>query len=256
MYQIHFMKRLSDKVAIITGAAGGMGAAEAKLFAKEGAKVLATDSNEEKLKSWVIAAKAEGLAIEYMKHNVTSESDWAKVADKAMELFGRIDILINNAGIYPGFVDCENTPIELWGNVLAINLTGPFIGCKTCIPYLRMSGGGSIINVASIAGVVGGNGAAYSSSKGGLVLFSKDLAVNLAKDKIRVNTICPGGVLTPMTEGLLKVQGMEDMIKQMSPQGRMADPMEIATGALFLASDESSFMTGADLVMDGGSVAR
>jgi len=250
------MKRLSDKVAIITGAAGGMGAAEAKLFAKEGAKVLATDSNEEKLKSWVIAAKAEGLAIEYMKHNVTSESDWAKVADKAMELFGRIDILINNAGIYPGFIDCENTPIELWGNVLAINLTGPFIGCKTCIPYLRMSGGGSIIIVASIAGVVGGNGAAYSSSKGGLVLFSKDLAVSLAKDKIRVNTICPGGVLTPMTEGLMKVQGMEDMIKQLSPQGRMADPIEIATGALFLASDESSFMTGADLVMDGGSVAR
>ena len=256
MYQIHFMKRLSDKVAIITGAAGGMGAAEAKLFAKEGAKVLATDSNEDKLKTWVIAAKAEGLDIEYMKNNVTSESDWAKVADKAMRLFGRIDILVNNAGIYPGFIDCENTPIELWGNVLAINLTGPFIGCKTCIPYLRMSGGGSIINVASIAGVVGGNGAAYSSSKGGLVLFSKDLAVNLAKDKIRVNTICPGGVLTPMTEGMMKTQGMEDMIKQMSPQGRMAEPMEIATGALFLASDESSFMTGADLVMDGGLVAR
>ena len=250
------MKRLSDKVAIITGAAGGMGAAEAKLFAKEGAKVLATDSNEDKLKSWVIDAKAEGLAIDYMKHNVTSESDWAKVADKAMELYGKIDILVNNAGIYPGYVDCENTPIELWGNVLSINLTGPFIGCKTCIPYLRMSGGGSIINVASIAGVVGGNGAAYSSSKGGLVLFSKDLAVTLAKDKIRVNTICPGGVLTPMTESLMKTQGMEEMIKQMSPQGRMADPMEIATGALFLASDESSFMTGTDLVMDGGSVAR
>jgi cyclopentanol dehydrogenase len=250
------MKRLSEKVAIITGAAGGMGAVEAKLFAKEGAKVLATDSNEQQLKSWVVAAKAEGLEIEYMKHNVTSESDWAKVADKAMELYGRIDILVNNAGIYPGFVNCEHTTIELWGNVLAINLTGPFIGCKTCIPYMRMSGGGSIVNVASIAGVVGGNGAAYSSSKGGLVLFSKDLAVELAKDKIRVNTICPGGVLTPMTEELMKVQGMEDMIKQMSPQGRMADPMEIATGALFLASDESSFMTGADLVMDGGSVAR
>jgi cyclopentanol dehydrogenase len=250
------MKRLLDKVAIVTGAAGGMGAAEAKLFAKEGAKVLATDSNEEKLKSWVVAAKAEGLEIAYMKHNVTSESDWKKVADKAMELYGKLDILVNNAGIYPGFVDCENTTIELWGNVLAINLTGPFIGCKTCIPYLRLSGGGSIINVASIAGKVGGNGSAYSSSKGGLVLFSKDLAVNLAKDKIRVNTICPGGVLTPMTEGMMKAPGMEEMIKQTSPQGRMADPMEIATGALYLASDESSFMTGADLVIDGGSVAR
>ncbi len=250
------MKRLSDKVAIVTGAAGGMGAVEAKLFAKEGAKVIATDSNEEKLKIWVTAARAEGLEIEYMKHHVTSESDWKKVADKAMQLFGRLDILVNNAGIYPGFVDCENTSIELWGNILAVNLTGPFIGCKICIPYLRLSGGGSIINVASIAGVVGGNGSAYSASKGGLVLFSKDLAVTLAKDKIRVNTICPGGVLTPMTEGLMKATGMEELIKQMSPQGRMADPIEIATGALFLASDESSFMTGADLVMDGGLVAR
>ena len=250
------MKRLSDKVAIITGAAGGMGAAEAKLFAKEGAKVLATDSNEEKLKSWVVAAKAEGLEVEYMKHNVTSESDWEKVADKAMSLFGKIDILVNNAGVYPGFVSCEDTSIELWGKVLSINLTGPFIGCKKCIPYMRLNGGGSIINVASIAGIIGGNGAAYSSSKGGLVLFSKDLAVTLAKDKIRVNTICPGFVLTPMTEDLLKATGMEDTIKQTSPQGRVADPMEIATGALFLASDESSFMTGSDLVMDGGLVAR
>ena len=250
------MKRLSDKVAIITGAAGGMGAAEAKLFAKEGAKVLATDSNEEKLKSWVVAAKAEGLSIDYMKHNVTSESDWEKVIDKAMGLYGKIDILVNNAGIYPGFVSCEDTTIELWGNVLSINLTGPFIGCKKCIPYLRLAGGGSIINVASIAGIVGGNGSAYSASKGGLVLFSKDLAVTLAKDKIRVNTICPGGVLTPMTEALMQAPGMEEMIKQMSPQGRMADPMEIATGALYLASDESSFMTGAELVIDGGSVAR
>ena len=250
------MKRLSDKVAIITGAAGGMGAAEAKLFAKEGAKVLATDSNEEKLKSWVVAAKAEGLSIDYMKHNVTSESDWEKVIDKAMGLYGKIDILVNNAGIYPGFVSCEDTTIELWGNVLSINLTGPFIGCKKCIPYLRLAGGGSIINVASIAGIVGGNGSAYSASKGGLVLFSKDLAVTLAKDKIRVNTICPGGVLTPMTEALMQAPGMEEMIKQMSPQGRMADPMEIATGAIYLASDESSFMTGAELVIDGGSVAR
>jgi cyclopentanol dehydrogenase len=250
------MKRLSEKVAIVTGAAGGMGAAEAKLFAKEGAKVLATDSNEEKLKSWVVAAKAEGLEIEYMKHNVTSESDWRKVAEKAIQLFGHLDILVNNAGIYPGFVDCENTSIELWGQVLSINLTGPFIGCKTCIPYLRKAGGGSIINIASIAGVVGGNGSAYSSSKGGLVLFGKDLAVSLAKDKIRVNTICPGGVLTPMTESLMKAPGMEEMIKQMSPQGRMADPIEIATGALYLASDESLFMTGTELIIDGGSVAR
>jgi cyclopentanol dehydrogenase len=250
------MKSLSEKVAIVTGAAGGMGAAEAKLFAKEGAKVLATDSNEEKLKSWVIAAKAEGLEIEYMKHNVTSESDWKKVADRAMQVYGRLDILVNNAGVYPGYVDCENTSIELWGKVISINLTGPFIGCKTCVPYMRLSGGGSIINIASIAGLVGGNGSAYSSSKGGLVLFSRDLAVSVAKDKIRVNTICPGWVFTPMTEEMTKEPEMIDLIKQSSPQGRMAEPMEIAKGALYLASDAASFVTGSDLVIDGGLVAR
>lgn len=250
------MKRLESKSVIVTGAAGGMGASIAKLFAKEGAKVMATDMNDEKLKAWVVAARAEGFEIEYMKHNVTNESEWKKVAEKTVQLYGKLDVLINNAGIYPGSFDCENTSIELWGNVIAINLTGPFIGCKTCIPYLRKAGGGSIVHIASIAGLVGGNGSAYSSSKGGLCLFSKDLAVTYAKDKIRVNTICPGGVLTPMTEGMMRTPGMEDMIRNMSPQGRMGEPIEIAYGALYLASDESSFVTGTELVIDGGSVAR
>lgn len=250
------MKRLENKVVIVTGAAGGIGAAQAKLFAKEGAKVMATDMNDEKLKIWVVAARAEGLQIEYHKHNVTNESEWKKVVHKTIELYGHLDILVNNAGIYPGFVDCESTSIELWGNVLAINLTGPFIGCKTCIPFMKKNGGGSIVNIASIAGLVGGNGAAYSTSKGGLCLFGKDLAVTLAKDKIRVNTICPGGVLTPMTEDMMKAPGMEEVIKSMSPQGRMADPIEIAWGALYLASEEASFVTGTELVIDGGLVAR
>lgn len=250
------MQRLKNKVAIITGAAGGMGAAMARLFAEEGAKVLATDIQEEKLEAWVHVAKAEGLIIEHCKHNVTSETDWEKVANKAIQLYGKINILVNNAGIYPGAVDCENTSIDLWGKVLSINLTGPFMGCKSCIPHLRNAGGGAIVNIASIAGLVGGNGTAYSASKGGLVLLTKDLAVSLAKDNIRVNTICPGGVLTPMTEGLLKNPGMEEMIKNMSPLGRIGNPIEIALGALYLASDESSFTTGTELVIDGGSVTR
>ena len=250
------MERLKNKVVIITGAAGGMGAAEAKLFAQEGAKVIATDVQEQKLKLWVEKAKQEGLYINYIKHDVTSQSDWKKVTEKAIELYGRIDVLVNNAGIYPGFIDCEQTSIELWGKVIAINLTGPFLGCRECIPHLRNAGGGSIVNIASIAGLVGGNGTAYSSSKGGLRLLSKDLAVTYAKDKIRVNTICPGGVLTPMTEGMMEAPEMKEMIKNMSPQGRMADPMEIAWGALYLASDESSFVTGADITIDGGAVAK
>jgi NAD(P)-dependent dehydrogenase (short-subunit alcohol dehydrogenase family) len=250
------MNRLKNKVAIITGAAGGMGAVEAVLFAKEGAKVMATDVQEKKLAEWVAKEKCNGLDIGCMSHDVTNEDDWRAVAERTSSLYGRIDILVNNAGIFPGFITCDDTSKSLWDKVIAINLTGPFLGCKACIPYIRKAGGGSIVNIASIAGLVGGNGAAYSSSKGGLRMLTRDLAVSLAKDNIRVNTINPGGVLTPMTEGVLSQEGMEEMIKTMSPQGRMADPIEIAMAALYLASDESSFMTGAEMTIDGGAVAR
>lgn len=124
------MNRLKDKVVIITGAAGEMGAAEAKLFAIAGAKVLATDVQEEKLKKWVGEAMKEGLIIEYIRHDVTSETEWAIVCEKALSLFGKIDILVNNAGVFPGFIDCEQTTKELWDKVIAINLKGPFLGVK------------------------------------------------------------------------------------------------------------------------------
>jgi cyclopentanol dehydrogenase len=250
------MNRLNNKVAIITGAAGGMGAAEAKLFAQEGAKVMATDIQEDKLQAWVADAKKEGLAIECMKHDVTSESDWAAVAAKTMGLFGRINILVNNAGIYPAGLTLDTTTKDKWDNVIAINLTGPFLGCRTVVPYMRQAGGGSIVNIASIAGFVGGNGTAYSASKGGLHMITKDLAVVLAPDNIRVNGISPGGVLTPMTQVMVQTEAMKAVIKAMSPQGRMADAMEIAYGALYLASDEASFATGTELVLDGGMIAR
>lgn len=250
------MNRLKNKVVIITGAAGGMGAAEARLFAQEGASVVAADIQQEKLKTWVQEANEKGLKINYIQHDVTNEASWGGVINKTLSLYGRIDVLVNNAGIFPGFFDCEKTSKELWDKVIAVNLTGPFLGCKACIPHMRKSGGGSIINVASIAGLVGGNGTAYTSSKGGLRLLTKDLAVTLAKDNIRVNTICPGAVLTPMTEDLLSNPEMKENIKNMSPQGRVADAMEIAWGALYLASDESTFTTGADMTIDGGAVAR
>ncbi len=250
------MNRLRDKVAIITGAAGGMGAAEAKLFAEEGAKVLATDIQDDKLKAWVTAAQKQGLDIAWMKHDVTSESDWNLVAAKTIELYGRIDILVNNAGIYPVGLSLDTTTKELWEKVIAINLTGPFLGCKTIVPHMRHVDGGSIVNIASIAGFVGGNGTAYSASKGGLHMLTKDLAVTLAPDNIRVNGISPGGVLTPMTEPLLANEVVKESIKNSSPQGRMADAIEIAYGALFLASSEASFATGTELVLDGGMIAR
>jgi cyclopentanol dehydrogenase len=250
------MKRLQNKVAIITGAAGGMGEAEARLFANQGAHVMATDIQGDKLALWVEDAKKSGLSIEHCAHDVTSQNDWQKVIDKTLDVFGRIDILINNAGIFPGFTTTESTTISLWDKVIAINLTGPFLGCQLCIPHMKKSGGGSIINISSIAGLVGGNGPAYTASKGGLRLLTKDLAVELASSKIRVNSIHPGGVLTPMTESIVNMEGGAELMKDMCPLGRIGNAMEVAYGALYLASDEATYTTGAELVIDGGLVAR
>ena len=250
------MKRLQHKTAIITGAAGGMGKEEALLFAREGATVLATDIQDDKLMQWVKEARNEGLLIQGIKHDVTSIDDWNKVFNYCMELYGRINVLVNNAGVFPAGKTTENTSPEEWHKIISINLTGPFLGCKLVLPFMQKSGGGAIVNVSSIAGLVGGNGPAYSASKAGLRLLTKDLAVEYAKYNIRVNALLPGGVATPMTENLVKAPGMDQVIKTMSPQGRMAEAIELANGALFLSSDESSFMTGADLVMDGGAVIR
>lgn len=250
------MSRLANKVAIVTGAAGGMGAAMARLFAAEGAKVMATDIQGEKLKAWVINAQQEGLSIEYETHDVSLEKDWQQVVDKTISVFGKINILINNAGVYPPGATTETTSIQDWERIMLINTTSAFIGSRLCVPHLRSAGGGSIVNIASIAGLVGGNGPAYSASKGAMRLLTKDQAVELAKDGIRVNSIHPGGVLTPMTEFLTSTPGSEELMKNMCPLGRIGTDMEIAYGALYLASDESSYTTGIELTIDGGLTAR
>ena len=250
------MNRLKNKVAIVTGAAGGMGAIEAKLFAQEGASVLATDLQEDKLKAWVEEAKKEGLSISWMEHDVTSRTSWQSVANKAIELYGKIDVLVNNAGVYPPGAMLENTPQQLWDKIIAINLTGPFIGMQLCIPHMKTAGGGSVVNISSIAGMVGGNGAAYTASKGGLRLLTKDSAVEFAKYNIRVNSIHPGGVLTPMTDFINTMDNKDEIEKNMCPMQRIGQPLEIAYGALYLASDESGYTTGAELVIDGGMIAR
>ncbi|GAA4466389.1 glucose 1-dehydrogenase [Nemorincola caseinilytica] len=250
------MKKLQNKVAIVTGAAGGIGAAIALLFAEEGANVMATDLQQEKMATWADAAGHTGLVIAHLQHDVASWDSWQNVVKTTLALYGKIDILINNAGIYPPGVTTEATSKELWDKVIGINLTGPFIGTQLCVPHMRAVGGGAIVNISSIAGIVGGNGAAYSASKGGLRLLTKDNAVEFAKDHIRVNSIHPGGVITPMTEAFISNESARAMIKNICPMERMANAVEIAYGALYLAGADSSYVTGTELVIDGGLTAR
>ena len=250
------MKRLQDKVAIVTGAAGGIGKAIAVLFTRQGAKVLATDIQEDKMSEWIKNEQTENLVIDFIVHDVTSVAGWHNVVEKALALYGRVDILVNDAGIYLPGLNMDNTSFELWEKILSVNLSGVFIGTQACLPHMRKAGGGSIVNISSIAALVGGNGAAYSASKAGVTLLTKDNAVEFAKDNIRVNSIHPGGVLTPMTEFIETMDGGEELVKNMCPMGRMGTSIEIANGALFLASDEASYITGAELVIDGGMVAR
>lgn len=252
------MNRLSNKVAIVTGAAGGMGESIARLFAKEGAQVLATDIQFEKMNAWVQEARKHSLPVECVRHDVTSESEWQKVVENAIHLYGKIDILVNNAGVYQPLETTEATSLERWNKILAINATSAFLGAKATLPHLKKSGNGAIVNISSIAGMVGGNGAPYSASKAAMRLLTKDQAVEFASFGIRVNSIHPGGVLTPMTENILPADALERsaMMKAMCPLGRIGEAIEIAYGALFLASDEASYVTGAELVIDGGMTAR
>lgn len=251
------MKRLENKVAIITGAAGGMGAAEAKLFAKEGAKVLITDLQENKLKIVAKEITDEGGVVIYAVQDVASEKNWQEILKKAVSAFGKIDILVNNAGITGNLMApiAERT-VEEFNKVVSVNLLSQFLGIKTVFPYLKENGGGSIINISSIGGIIGSAGAtAYTASKGGSRALTKGAAVEFAKDRIRVNSVHPGFVETPMTKNMTGANDFATMAINATPMGRGGTLNEIAYAVLYLASDESSFTTGAEFIIDGGTTA-
>jgi NAD(P)-dependent dehydrogenase (short-subunit alcohol dehydrogenase family) len=249
------MGRLDDKVALISGGARGLGAAEARLFAREGARVVVGDVLDPDGAAVVEAIRSDGGEAVYVHLDVTVEAEWTVAVRTAEETYGRLDILVNNAGI-PLRRTLEQTTVEEWDRVMAVNLTGTFLGTRAAVPALRRAGGGSIVNTSSVSGIVGSRGAAYGASKGGVRSLTKATALEYAAAGIRCNSLHPGPLDTEVNrEAQLDTDRWAERMR-LVPLGRIGRPEEVAYGALYLASDEASYMTGSELVIDGGSTAQ
>lgn len=244
--------RLQNKVAIITGAGSGMGKEEALLFAREGAKVVATDLNKEAVCRVVEQIKEEGGEAIALKHNVAEREDWERVVQEAQETYGGIDILVNNAGVSQA-TSYDDLADDEWHQIIAINLDSVHFGTQLVIPFMQKRGGGSIVNISSIAGLTGGSGAgAYTASKGAVRLFTKAIAADYGKDGIRCNSVHPGYILTPMSEKYMENPQYREWFLANTPMKKLGKPEEVARAVLFLASDEASYVTGVELPVDGG----
>lgn len=239
------MDRLKDKVALITGASQGIGLKVAELFAREGATVIAVD----------VKPVSASHGFEAHQLDVSSQADWIRVVDAVVAKHGRIDVLVNNAGIVGCYETLDGTDLESWNTVLSVNLTGSFLGIQAVLPSMRAMRKGSIVNFSSMWGIVGVAGAAaYAAAKGGVRNMTKNAAVTYAPENIRVNSVHPGLIRTPLVTSQSDDMNAEIIAK--TPMGRMGTPEEVANVCLFLASDESSFMTGSELVIDGGYLAQ
>jgi len=250
--------KLANKAAVITGAGSGMGKAIAALFAQEGAKVVAADINEETVNSLVEQIKANGQTAVGVVANVAVETDVQRMIDTAVNEFGSLDILVNNAGIMDHFTPAGDVTDELWERVMGVNLTGPMRSTRKALSIMVPQGKGVIVNIASVGGLFGSRaGAAYTVSKHGLVGLTKNVGFQYAKSGIRCNAIAPGGVNTNVSAGsqpnMLGFQALRDGLGL--SRREPADPMEIAKVALFLASDDASFVNGAVVTADGGWTA-
>ena len=251
------MGRLAGKVALITGGASGMGRVACELFASEGARVVVADVTEAG-EEVATAIRAEGDDAAFVRANVASAVDCSAMVEFAMQRYGGLHVLYNNAGIFPaddgGTVE---TPESTWDRVMEVNLKGVWLGCRAGIPALIESGGGSIINVASFVALVGAATAqiAYTSSKGGVLAMTREMAVEYGRSGIRANALCPGPIETPLLAELMSDPQRRARRLVHIPMGRLGQASELAKAALFLASDDSSFMTGAALVVDGGITA-
>jgi NAD(P)-dependent dehydrogenase (short-subunit alcohol dehydrogenase family) len=258
------MKRLNGKIALVTGAANGIGLATVRRLAEEGAQVLMTDIDARQGALEAANLSAAGLSVRFFRHDVTRRDEWDAAIDAVIEWGGRLDVLVNNAGIalLGSIEDC--TP-EQWQRTQAINVDGVFHGMQTGIAAMKTTGGGSIINLASIEGFLGEPMvAAYNASKGAVRILSKSAASHCARAgyNIRINCVCPGFVETPLVMNAMAAmppemaQAQQNKVLTRTPMGRMAQPVEIANMILFLASDEASYVTGADMLVDGGLTAN
>lgn len=246
--------KLANKVALITGAGSGMGKSAALLFANEGAKIAAVDINEGQVKEAVSTITAKGGQAIALRADVSKSEDVQRMVDETIAALGVPTILYNNAGIEGGSNFLADFPEEEFDRVIAINLRGVFLGMKYVLPHMVKAGGGSVINTASIAGLVAvRGGVAYAAAKAGVIAMTRVAALEYGRYNIRVNAICPGAIETPMAQRIRKGQPPNPkVIDRISVLGRMAEPEEIAKVALFLASDDASFATGAPFIIDGG----
>ncbi|MEC8857311.1 MAG: glucose 1-dehydrogenase [Chloroflexota bacterium] len=249
--------RLQYKVALISGGARGIGAAITKMFAQEGAKLVIGDVLEEEGQRTANEVADGGGECFFVKLDVTSESDWEQATREVVTRFGRLDILVNNAGI-SARGNVEETSEAIWTRTMDINVKGAFLGSRQAIPIMRTGGGGSIINISSGAGIAPqpGTSGAYAASKGAVRIFSKSTAVQYAKENIRCNSVHPGPIETDMLRATRPNENNLQRMMWRVPLGRFGRAEEIAYGVLYLASDESSFVTGSELVIDGGRTAQ
>jgi cyclopentanol dehydrogenase len=251
------MARLAGKVALISGGARGQGAAETRLFVREGAAVVFGDVLDDDGKKVEAEIRATGGQATYVHLDVTREADWRAAVATAVQTYGRLSVLVNNAGILFR-AKIEDTSEADWDRIMAVNVKGVFLGTKAAIPAMRKAGGGSIINISSTAGLVGSPGgtAAYTATKGAVRLFTKSTAIQHAREGIRCNSVHPGPIATDMIKDVLADQKAWEGRLRRLPMGRAGTADEVAYGVLYLASDESSYVTGSELVIDGGTTAE
>lgn len=251
------MGRVDEKVAIVTGGAVGIGRATAELLAQEGAKVAVTDVNVEEGKKTAANMNDDGYEAVFFEHDVASEEQWQDVVAQVEDRLGVPDVLVNNAGIYL-IKPIEEMTVEEWRRLMDINVTGVFLGMKHCTPLMKANGGGSVVNLSSVAGLIGAaNHTCYGASKGAVRIMTKDAAIELAEAGVRVNSIHPAYIKTQMAEyGASMYHATEAELDAMHPLGHMGEPIDVAYAVLYLASDESKFMTGSELVLDGGLTAQ